>query len=434
MNTVLYYQNLANLVVCSCVSLNLYYYYYVDTSYLNYSIPIIFLHFCIDFFFCKMDIKIHHLLGIIIILYNYINNVSLLDSSIITLTIYKTEISTFFYVFRYFKKEIPEFMLSFPYKNIMSNPLTNIMINGIFLLNDILFIQTFFYYRIYEYYKLITNINMYTNIEKYNYPFIAYFAVNSFFVLNTYWFLILCKIIIKHIIQKYPNLNSYTLCHQITSYTLFLNIFIAGYVYSLSQKEENILDMAGILVLSCSSHTYHNKLYLLLKNNETEYNDKINYTSSDILIPYLNDIAAIHLRSFLCVATSYYTTNKYIITISAYNHAFFYVLYICYIYYLLRNNKQIFLYTSNLEKKIQNKESDMYFKINEICSGIPVCIDVLLCIYNSYWLYSSINVLHTTIIIGFIFYVKPFYNINHVLFHVVLLFQTYFLALCNERK
>ena len=62
----------ANLLLSTIVSVNLYYYYYIDKSTLYFSIPLIAIHFVLDIFVCTNDIKLHHLCGILFFSYHFL--------------------------------------------------------------------------------------------------------------------------------------------------------------------------------------------------------------------------------------------------------------------------------------------------------------------------------------------------------------------------
>ena len=105
MNTIEFYQNIVNLFICCLVSANLYYYYYVNESSLYFSFPFILMYFSIDLFFCTIDVKLHHVCACLVILSKYVYKTCLVDDYMVVLTFYKTEISSFFLIFRLFLKD-----------------------------------------------------------------------------------------------------------------------------------------------------------------------------------------------------------------------------------------------------------------------------------------------------------------------------------------
>ena len=306
LNTVEDRQNIANIAICSLTTMNLVYYWY-HQEHLNSSIPFIFLHFIIDLFFCKSDIKLHHAFGILIVLFKYYHNVSSADDATIVLSMYKTEISTFFYVI-----------------NIYLNQLSYCP-HYIKLANQSLFLTTFIKFRIYDYYvDIISNEAMYTTLVKYTnndlfQNIFLYTGLYGLFALNLYWFIIMCKIMYKPIQKWFKESDTIILCHRIFSLVYFANLITSFCIYSSSKNASYLFDIIGIIQLSHTSHYYHNKIA-----NYYEEHKQIEYISYELLPPFFTEQLAIHLRSFLCLATSVYYADEasmlFLLCFSAFNH------------------------------------------------------------------------------------------------------------------
>lgn len=334
MNIIEKVQNISNLFICTLTTINLYYYYYVDTKYLTYSIPFIFTHFCIDLFFCKKDIKIHHLLGIMIILFKYNYNIPEDDYKFIILTLYKTEISTFFYVFRLYLKN----------SNISKN---------IILLNDILFFLIFLKFRIIDYYiNIIINPTTYLILNNYHSSCI-FFPLYGIFLLNLYWVMIIFKIIYKSIIT-----------HKILLYTFIINIFTVAYIYSFAPNQSKIFDIAGIVILAYNSYLY-----------EISYDKNLSL--------YLNYKTSINIRFLLCLVTKLYYNNYHLILFSLFNHLYgHYNKTIFSLSYPIAFDIMLIIYfTDNLIKQINliiiTILLTMIFKMN-LCNHIIFCIGIMM--------------------------------------------------------
>lgn len=130
-----------------------------------------------DFFINKkVDLYIHHIIGLILYTFMYMNNSSSGSEHIFMKPFIAVEISSVFYNIKFL----------YP-KNYFST------------VNDLLFIVTFFYYRIYRYYDVMINNDITDMIEntgsvmKYFY----YSAVYNLYALNMYWFSHILKIILK---------------------------------------------------------------------------------------------------------------------------------------------------------------------------------------------------------------------------------------------
>jgi len=413
MKELVYYQNIANFVISIIVCFNLYYYYHVDKNTLNYSIPIIFTHFCIDLFVCKTDMKIHHFLGIVLISFKYIYNIqSDIDSTNI-LALYKTEISTVFYIIKLWNND-----------NYLQN--TYKLPKLIFVVNDLLFFVTFFKFRLFDYY--LYSINDRTNYSDYqiyfNYeiiPNLLFFSTAfGYFFLNLYWFLIICKIITKSLIKKLDKKILQNICHRIVSYSFYFNILISSYVYSFDPKQSNIFDVAGITFLSYYSYKYHDAVIDYLSNNQM-----IEYSSYELVLPFIQDKFAIHIRSFGCLLTSsFYNQHLFsMVLMSSIFHCSSFVSLLFYFYYIKRNNYKI-VYNDS-------KTTEYFLTTTNILSIIPIIIDSTIIAYNSHDLIEQINVLFILIAIGMIMKINPFYDLNHIFVHIGLCVQTYIMSNCN---
>ena len=311
------FQSYCCILLSLFICYNLYLYYYVNTDYLNLSLPMIFSYFAFDFFICKYDIKFHHILIFSLIAFNHYYNVSIYDSAIPILSLYKTEISTIFYSL----------------KIIMKN---NAFFKKYFLhANDILFFTTFIKFRIHGLYaNILINPTFYSQMAKYaDTIFTKIFLcvpIYCFYGLNVYWFVIMCKIITKSLIKKMDKNNLIEIREFLTQYTLFFNILAVGYIYSFSKKQYYIIDMTGITMLAMNSYIYHNKIYTYLCSKK-----EINYIHNDIIEPLLNDNLSIHMTSLLYNLTCVFSYDNsdlsaifYISLILHANAIYHYILYI----------------------------------------------------------------------------------------------------------
>jgi hypothetical protein len=128
----------------------------------------------------KIDMYIHHAIGLMLYSFVHMNQLSEESENILMKPFIAVEISSIFYNINYL----------YP-KNYFS------------ALNNLLFITTFFYYRIYNYYySVIKNEDINHIIEntgevsKYYY----YSAIYNLYILNLYWFSKIMKIVLKKIL------------------------------------------------------------------------------------------------------------------------------------------------------------------------------------------------------------------------------------------
>jgi len=156
-------------------------------NYYDNLLPFIGVYAFVDFFVSdKYDAKIHHICIIGLLFYNNYFNITPEDKFIFSYTLLKTEISSIFYVLKYW----------LPKKTILYD------------INGILFFLSFFKLRIYDfYYKIIYNISFYNAMQKYsksNYYMSSILLISCYglFILNLYWFVIMNKILYKKITKK----------------------------------------------------------------------------------------------------------------------------------------------------------------------------------------------------------------------------------------
>lgn len=206
-----------------------------------------FIYFVVDIFISKIDLKIHHILGIISI-YMRVYMLNEADQLLFSSLYVNVEISTILltispYIKHKLLKNITEYM----------------------------FLITFIKYRIYDYYIYLYNPKI-IHFIIYNSPLsiISYFGL---FGINIYWFIIIIKKLSKPFLKK----DLTALCQSLVSYTYFVNIPISIYMYRTINFE-----VISISLLSLSSYLYHS-------------------SNKNIYYSYF-DTAAIHLR---ILASSY---------------------------------------------------------------------------------------------------------------------------------
>lgn len=362
--------------------------------------PFVTIHAITDLFLTKStDLKIHHFSVLGVLFYNYYYNVSEIDRFPIIYSLLKTEISSIFYVLKYW----------LPKNTLVSN------------INTALFYLGFLKFRIIDlYFDLVNSSHVFDIINKYSSSNIIlssllFSSCYGLYLLNLYWFVIINKILYKGI-DKVLKLSSDEMCHYICSYTLFANIPIAFIIYSYNKNEKYIFDVAGVTCLSAASYIYHRDMYNRYSRKELE-----NYEIPDKnnIFIFLNDNAFIHLRSFLTVLTSYY------------NHKFFLsIIFISSLSHVLSFYNIIITILEHYIVDSLNNKSSFFKEINTIMM-LPVVLDVSLVFFNSPY-EIGIPFILTSVLIGLFLTLEPFYKMTHVGFHALLLLQNYYLCLSHS--
>jgi hypothetical protein len=370
----------------------------IEKTPLDILLPFVGLHAGIDFFISdKYDIKLHHIFIMGILFYNNYYDVSDSHRFMFSYPLLKTEISSIFYVLKYY---IPK--NSFMYST-----------------NSILFYISFFKLRIFDFYYQIIYNNSIFNIlfETYSnrdYLLSSIILVSCYglFILNLYWFFIINKIVYKSILKNI-NINKETICHLLCSYIHWINIPVSFYIYSYNPNDKNILDMIGVSILSISSYIYHYDIFDRLQNKKIE---EYSVPNKDNIVIFLNDTICIHLRSFLTIATNYYYNPHFVIIIATSG-----LIHLTCLYHNILNILDLFIDS----KKIH------FLNNHNVITSLPIAFDVLLILVNSPN-EIAIPFLLVNIMMGLLFIVEPFYNLTHVVFHFLLIAQNYYICLSSS--
>lgn len=404
------YENIASFFTTSLSLGSLVAYKYFDNNtFLQPTTYVIFSYCFMDMFFCKKELLIHHLLTISGILFCYIHNVEIEHTKSLYFSIISTELSTIFYIFYCWMSES----------------------NGTFMkivksINYILFTVAFTKLRVYDYYYLVTDPETYTILSKYTSGDItlclhAYSTILGLFIMNLYWFSLICKKLYKNVIIKYiPKINSDYTAELFLQYTFFSNMYAV--ITKYGSNDVFFYDVVGIATLTLGSFIYHRTLV-----NNFKTNTVINYTSNEIIIPYIFDTLSIHIRSFFVVLTNYmndtsYKHNRLLFT--AVVHivaAFSFLIYL--INLLVKGEK--FIYDSD------SKEPNHYKTLFYLLVMVPSGIDILLIFYNTPSISANIDLLIINCVIAVMIGVQPFYKLNHLFIHGAIYIQTHALINCN---
>ena len=331
----------------------------------------------VDLFFTSSHVsRIHHIISLI--LCNYYYDISPSVRPIITYPVLNTEISSIFYILKYWLKD-PQ----------------------LYTINLGIFYIAFFKFRIYDFYTLIYTSHVTINMP---FPKIGLIACDGLFIMNLYWFALMNKIVYKNLI-KYVDIDNDTLCRFICSYTYFLNVPLVFWMYTLNKK--NMFDILGVSMLAISSHLYHSTIYNNLKN-------KIEYLPRDNIILFTNDVLFIHMRCILAVITNFYNSSKESVYISVT------IRFICFYAGII-----------NVLYLMKDATRESFYKYHNLAMFVPY-------IYDSY-LFASRTSIEITVpfllintIIVIIMATEPFYKLTHVAFHFCLIIETYYICASNN--
>jgi hypothetical protein len=360
----------------------------------------------LEILLCRPDVILHHI-AVLCILYPVTNNFDVITHFIPEMiTVLQTEISSIFLSLR----------------GIIPTKYTRFHI-----INNLCFLFTFVYTRLYQYINyIIYNESMYNNIILYYTPSnatILVIGLHSLFYVNIYWGAIIIKTIIKPF-QMSDFMPTFYQCEHIIKYTYFLSSTVCFYIYYPLENAWCYMDILGVSILSISSYYYHNMTtYFAIDKNSLD---------DDFVWYYIKDIVCIHLRCFLCIVTN---TNIYIRSLSDVFNMKMMLLYTSFIIHYVGIDQFIkyikVLKDSNESMPLHKGVPPKFMRI-QLFQGIPVIIDSLIIAYSSNHIYARNNIFLITAIIIINLLVGPLYQMNHLMFHILLLCQTFFLCQMNK--
>jgi hypothetical protein len=151
-----------------------------------------------------------------------------------------------------------------------------------------------------------------------------------------------------------------------------------------------------------------------------------------ILWIYLNDIICIHIRTFLCAFTNlnlFYNDNTIIIRQFLIGSSLF--IHLITIYHYIK-----FIVDLKLKNETFALDEPITYKtyIINVLIGLPILVDNLLIIYKTDDYIIRIGLVFTFIMLCVVSYVRPFYQANHLLIHILLFVQTFYLTNANVLK
>lgn len=397
--------------------------------------------------FNKLDMIFHHILCLSFWYYVFFYEVDLYTNYFSTKMMFRTEISSIFLSLSSLINNTNIIPHSFGIKNIV-----NAIIYSLFII-------TFFKYRIYDFYNYVINFplfydclaldnsknlqicdsincNLYlcqnntlngVNIIQTIYH---YTVTSLLFVLNLYWLTIMVKILFKRlrglftfITAEYYLQYSYFIClfTTIATYTIYASEFQKLYYNTFI-----IIDVTINLLLSITSYNFHNYLY---KNLSKKYNfNLINYEYFKFLFL---DLIAIQLRA---VSQLYVHLNMhnmfdkyyYLFHIS-YTISIFILPYIAYVFYNVYNTTLTITYEDMYSRELKVpllKQLDSLYGLNPFLCILLSTIGVF---YSHYATQSYL----ISIILAYIVFMRPFYELNHLFVHIGMSIVNYCLVLNN---
>ena len=406
------YTNSILFIVSLITTLNLYFDY-------NYSLNIIILKYylLVEILFLpfnKKDFIFHHIITVGIISYIQYYDINMITNFYATKQLLLTEVSSIFL-------SINSLIKSYNISNIFGIRQLLQQICMIF------FILTFIKYRIYDYYNNVIN-NVYffdsvkTNDSNFQYIY-KYSVIYSLFSINLYWLVLIIK-------KLYISIFNFSILHAeyILQYSYFGCLLSTCTTYALvatpfqKQYYSNYisLDVASNFLLSLTSYEFHKHIYNNLLVNENMNRATIdykNYLLQDIIILQGRALTQIYCHIHM---HNIFETYKYIFYFQT-----FYSIMLCFTVDAV--------YYNMIVNKIKFPINDINITSNylDLLLGSNAFICILLSSFGVYGTEHAVNNIICLYLLFLITIIKPFYKMNHLMVHIIIMGQNYCLVVNN---
>jgi hypothetical protein len=363
----------------------------------------------IDMFFLeKLDMIAHHMCILFFSCFRNVFSIYGYYGTVLTSQLLKTELSTLFYVLEFW---IPK------------NYITIRAVNGI------IFLLTFFKLRIYDmFYSVAVNRDLYIYIENVVGDRLIGYIISwgvfyTLYGLNVYWFILIMKKMYKGLFIKY---DSYATAEYLLQYTYDVCLLICLYVYLYESRINYayFYDIFGVAVLAISSGVYHGSNYRLIQTEGEDFN-RFQYPN---IMHYFLDNIAIHLRVFMAALTNTMIRSSMDPPISIYLVGAWQALscgMIAGILLYVGNNRLCYTYT------LSNPTVHKYSAVIRILVLLSSCMSAMIINMSTNDLQligHNYMVLYVLILVSII---RPFYKMNHVLIHGILMYSTWLVCKIN---
>ena len=415
------WQNIAALGVISYI---LYLYSIDDIISCN---NVLLTYFASDILFAPPEAALHHTFCVMMMSCNLPYGYNEEDSKFILRPLIKTEVSTIF------------LLLKLLYEQTASDTIKqNKIVKTVSAINDVVFITTFMKTRMWNLtFDVMLNPEIYRINHKYLKDSIMrnlhfYVGFYGLYVINVYWTAIIFRKLFKDLViqTRFAWINTQAMAERVLPWTLFLCMLpymlpcmlpymlpcmlpYVPYAYASNNKlnTNTLCDLTGITILAMASYVYHakkrdilnsgNKVLIANNIHVNGLNDDENVVNSEFLL----NANAIHWKSILSVIAmdSNNCDRSYVLNFMGYLGSHYYSLY---------------------HLKI-DETMTKHMNILNAFTTVPVVYDLVYIIAatDNRVIQTQIGIVAITM--AAIIKVRPFYELNQILVHLLIVLQTW---------
>jgi hypothetical protein len=180
----------------------------------------------------------------------------------------------------------------------------------------------------------------------------------------------------------------------------------------------HFISFSGLVNLSIQSYVWHSKCEEYIKDKS------LNIVSDELVWYFLKDNVAIQIAGYTASIAAYYHSEwfyAYLLISTLYHTIPIYIQYNM----TMRMKK---------EGEIVNEKSSSFLLSTYALISGPIAADVIICAYNSTLYSTGFPLLCLHVFIGCLLIMTPFYQFNHIVFHLSLWVQSGLLAYSNSRQ
>lgn len=364
-------------------------------------------YFAVDIFFSQPEAVLHHTLCLLSLSCRSIYGFSDAESIVMLKPMIKTEVSTIF------------LLLKIMYEQ---HRWDNKIVKTLYYINNFLFIATFVKTRIWDltFYSMldpevhdINRLYLQDSILRNLHFYVGFFGL---YVMNLYWFSIICRKMFKELVvnTRLAWMNISIFIERVLSWTMFFTV--VPFAFERSDMEASqAYYVSGIAALSIASHLYHSKKHHILESDKQViiYNnvkvDGISNLDNDASIEFFFDAGAIHFKSMMSLIAI--GSDRGWSSMMLHSGCFL----------------SSYVYASMQTQIVQNEDQENTKHMNVLTAfAIVPCFHDLLCImYAVDDRIFQMKIAMTIAALGTIMKVKPFYKLNHIAVHMLVILQTW---------
>lgn len=282
------------------------------------------------------------------------------------------------------------------------------------------FLAVFYYTRIHLFVKYYLFDDSFSSLENPSLNLWAKCNMVCFLCINIYWCGLIAKKIYKEIRSTMESYHTHKNIEFILQFTYGLCPLISLYTYRNCTDLLFLVDIFGQVLLVMTSYYYHNALFKQLKIGRKA--DEIDLCNVSIFSYYISDIVYIQFRTFSVVAVNLLQMRDVQIGSMMIYHMvllqFVALYFFCEFSFDMRDTNQVMLYTG--------KKTWMSYALY-----IPFVITTGVFYFHNNDQTAANHVLLSSVLIAVNMAVKPFYEMNHLVLHMLLYYQTYALSAVN---